>query len=231
MNAVPLPHLVSTLLFATLGLLVTIGPADAEEPRTLHPDFLWFVSGHGVNVSQVADGGDSPYATTKFASVEEVPPAAAARTRIGEIRGAVARLQTPGEHVLPASHGPGGANADLTAARLLSKLGGDVDASEIDLVVGIDLKTGVEHMLVRATRSGSLLDPVTLDATAAGFLPLYSIGPDRVRIHFKSDSQRRPPIDRTALAPFGFQKGGVFGPHKGMETMPVALLIRAIPTP
>lgn len=230
MNAVRVPLSTCILAFATLSFLAA-KPACAGDPHKLDADFLWLVSGHGVNVSQLADGGDSPFATTKYASVEDIPPAAAARLKIGEIRGAVARLQTPGEHVLPAGHGPGGASADLTAASLLSKLGGDVDASEIDLVVGIDLKTGAERTLVRATRGGSLLNPVTLNATTAGFLPLYSIGPDRVRIHFKSDSQYRPPIDRTALAPFGSRKGAVFGPHDGRETMPVALLVGAIPTP
>ena len=205
--------------------------AGAEEPYKLRPDFLWFISGHGVNVSRIADGGDSPFATTKLVSVADVPPAAAARAKIGEIRDALARLQTPGEHVLPAGHGPGGANADLAAASLLSKLGGGLDAHEIDLVVGIDLTTGVERTLLRAARSGSLLDPATADTIAAAFLPLYSIEPDHVRIHFKSDSQRRPPIDRTALAPFGTRKGDAFEPYDGMEIMPIASLIRAIPTP
>lgn len=230
MNAARVPLSTCLLVFATLSLLAA-KPACAGDPYKLPSDFLWFVSGHGVNVSQIADGGGSPFATTKFASIDDVSPTAAARARISEIRAAVARLQTPGEHVLPAGHGPGGANVDLTAAGLLSKLGGDMDASEIDLVVGVDLGTGAERTLVRATRSGSLLDPVTIDTIIAGFLPLYSIGPDRVRVHFKSDSQYRPPIDRTALTPFGSPKDGVFGPHDERETMPVALLVRAIPTP
>lgn len=230
MNAARVPLSTCILVFATLSFLAA-RPTCAGDPHKLAPDFLWFVSGHGVNVSQVADEGGSPFAITKFADVEDVPPAAAARARIGEIRGAVARLQSPGEHVLPAGHSLGAANADLTAARLLSKLGGDMGANEIDLVVGIDLKTGAERTLIRASRGGSLLDAVTVDAITTGFLPLYSIGPDRVRLHFKSDSQYRPPIDRTALASFGARKGDVFGPHDGMETMPVALLVRAIPTP
>lgn len=221
---------ICALTFATLSFLAT-GSASAGNQHTLRPDFLWFVSGHGVNVSEIADGGGSPFAITKLASIDDVPPAAAAHAKIGEIRAAMARLQTPGEHVLPAGYIPGGANADLAAARLLSRLGSGVDAGEIDLVVGIDLKTGTERTLVRAAREGSLLDPETAEAVAAGFVPLYSVGQDRVRIHFKSDTQYRPAIDRSALSPFGARKGDVFGLYGGAETMPVALLARAIPTP
>lgn len=228
MNATRVPLSTWTML---LAMFLAANCAHADELDKLRPDFLWFVSGHGVNVSQVADGGESPLATAKFVSVEKVPPAAAARARIGEIRGAVARLQTPGEHVLPAGYGPGGANADLMAAGLLAKLGGNLDAGEIDLVVGIDLKTGAERTLVRATREGSLLNPETADAVAAGFVPLYSVGQDRVRIHFKSDTQYRPAIDRSALAPFGSQKGDRLEPHGGAASMPVAVLARAASAP
>jgi hypothetical protein len=230
MNAARVPLSTWILAFAALSFLAA-KPACAGDPHRLDPDFLWFVAGHGVNVSAVADDGESPFATTKFVSVADVPPAIAARAKIDEIRAAVARLQTPGEHVLPAGRSPGGANADLTAAGLLSKLGGDLDAQQIDLVVGIDLKTGVERTLLHATRGGSLLDLATADTVTANFLPLYSIEPDRVRIHFKSDSQHRPAIDRTALAPFGSRKGEVFTLYEGLEVMPVAPLIRAIPTP
>jgi len=230
MNAARVPLSTCVLVFAMLSFLAARS-AGAEEPYKLRPDFLWFISGHGVNVSRIADGGDSPFATTKLVSVADVPPAAAARAKIGEIRDALARLQTPGE-------APGAVTATIPAnevravrASLLSKLGGGLDAHEIDLVVGIDLTTGVERTLLRAARSGSLLDPATADTIAAAFLPLYSIEPDHVRIHFKSDSQRRPPIDRTALAPFGTRKGDAFEPYDGMEIMPIASLIRAIPTP
>lgn len=225
------PNPIRALLIVALALFATGGRAVAGESHKLRPDFLWFVSGHGINVNHVADGGESPFAITKFAAVDEVPSAAAARTKIDEIRGAMARLQTPGEHVLPAGYSPAGTNADLTAVGLLAKLGGDTDASEIDLVVGIDLNTGAERTLVRATRDGSLFDPESVNSVATGFLPLYSIGQDRVRIHFKSDGQYRPPIDRTALAPFGTRKDHAFGPHDGSGAMPIALLARAIPTP
>lgn len=224
-------HAIRTRLFATCALVATVGPAMAGDPHKLRADFLWFVSGHGVNMSEVADDGASPFAITRFVSADEVPPAIAARAKIDGIRGAVARLQMPGEHVIPAGYRPAGANADRTAANLLSKLGGAVDAREIDLVVGINLKTGAEHMLVRVPHDGSLFDAESAEAVATGFLPLYSIGQERVRIHFKSDDRYRPPIDRTALAPFGSRKGDVFGSHDGPETLPVALLIRAIPPP
>lgn len=222
---------ICALLVIALALLATGERAAAGESHKLHPDFLWFVSGHGVNVSQIADGGGSPFATTKFAAVGEVPPAAAARVKIDGIRGAIARLQAPGEHVLPAGHGPAGTNADLTAVGLLAKLGSDVDVGEINLVVGIDLKTGAERTLVRATRDGSLFDPESADPSAAGFLPLYSIGQDRVHIHFKSDGQYHPAIDRTALAVFGSRKAHGFGSHNGGGAMPIALLARATPSP
>lgn len=222
---------IRALLVVALALLATGGRVAAAESHKLRPDFLWFVSGHGVNVSQIADGGESPFATTKFAATGEVPPAAAARAKIDEIRGAMARLRAPGEHVLPAGYGPAGTNADLTAVGLFAKLGGDVDTGEIDLVVGIDLKTAAERTLVRATRDGSLLDPESADSVAAGFLPLYSIGHDRVRIHFKSDGQYHPAIDRTALAVFGSRKAHGFGPHGGSGAVPIALLARATPSP
>lgn len=230
MNAARAPHSVRALILATLAILAA-GPVRAAEPHKFDPNFLWFISGHGVNLSDVADAGDSPFATTKFVSVETVPPAVAARVKITEIRDAVARLQTPGEHVVPAGHGPEGASADLTAAALLSALGGDVEASDIDLVVGIDLKTGAERMLVHRSASGSLIDPRTANAVATGFLPLYSVEPDRVRIHFKSDSQYRPPIDRTALAPFASRKDDSLAPHAGAGSLPVAVLARTVPTP
>ena len=224
MNTACVPLSIRVLAFATLSVLA-LKSAYAADQHKFDPGFLWFVSGHGVNVSQIADGGDSPFATTKFVSVESVPPAEAARTKVAEIRMAVARLQMPGEHVLPAGLGPDGANADLLAAGLLAALDGDVDSREIDLVVGIDLKTGAERTLVHATRS--LLDPKTAGAVATGFLPLYSVGPDRVRIHFKSDSQYRPPIDRTALASFGSQRDGLLHPHDGVWSVPAAALARA----
>lgn len=229
--ALRIRHRTRALAAAALGLLVACGSAAAEEPQTLRPDFLWFVSGHGVNVSQIADGGESPFAVSRFAAVTDVPPAAGAREKIDAIRGAVVRLQAPGEHVLPAGYGPAGTNADLAAANLLSKLGGDLNAGEIDLVIGIDLKTGAERTLVRAAQDGRLFDPERADSIDAGFLPLYSIGQDRVRIHFKSDGQYRPPIDRTALAPFGSRTGQALGPIDGTGAMPVAVLARIAPGP
>ncbi|MHB1218043.1 MAG: hypothetical protein ACYC1L_07595 [Alphaproteobacteria bacterium] len=231
MIAIQMRLAIRALLFVAYALVVTVGPATAGDPQKLRADFLWFVSGHGVNLSEVADDGASPFAITRFVSADEVPPAATARVKIDGIRGAIARLQAPGEHVLPAGHGPAGTNADLTAVGLLAKLGGDADVGEIDLVVGIDLKTGTERTLVRATRDGSLFDPESANPIAAGFLPLYSIGQDRVRIHFKSDGQYHPPIDRTALAPFGSRKDHTFGPHDGSGAMPIALLARLIPSP
>lgn len=231
MNAARVPLSTCVLIVATLCFLAAKS-AYAGDPNKLRPDFLWFVSGHGVNVSQIADGGGSSFAIAKSAAVEDVPQAAAAREKIGEIRDAMARLQTPGEHVLPAGYSPGVANPDLTAASLFAKLGGGLDAGAIDWVVGIDLKTGTERTLVRAVRDGSLLlDPETAETVATGFLPLYSAGAGRVSIHFKSDDQYRPPIDRSALVPFGFQKGGPLDPHRGMETMPTAFLSRAVPPP
>ncbi len=230
MNAARLPLLIFVVVFATVSLLAARS-ASAADQHKFDPNFLWFVSGHGVNVSQVADGGDTPFATTKFVSIENVPPAAVAQAKIGEIRDAVARLQTPGEHVLPAGLGPDGASTDLLAAGLLAASSSGVDSREIDLVVGIDLKTGMERMLVHATGSGTLLDPRTADAVATGFLPLYSVGPDRVRIHFKSDSQYRPPIDRTALTSFGATRTDTFGPHAGAGSAPIAVLLRTLPTP
>lgn len=224
-------HAIRALLLVAPAFVAAVGPAAASDPHKLRADFLWFVSGHGVNVSEVADDGTSPFAVTRFVPADEVPPAAAARAKIDGIRGAMARLQTPGEHVIPAGYGPVGANVDLVAAGLLSKLSGTVEAGEIDLVVGINLKTGAERMLVRVPHDGSLFDPESAEPFATDFLPLYSIGQVRVRIHFKSDDWYHPPIDRTALAPFGSRKGDIFGPHDGTETMPVALLTRAIPTP
>lgn len=230
MNATRLPLSIRAVIFATVALLAA-WPASAADQHKFDPNFLWFISGHGVNVSAVADGGDTSFAATKFVSVESVPPAEAARAKIAEIREAVARLQMPGEHVVPAGLGPDGASADLTAAGLLSTLGGGVEAGEIDLVVGIDLATGTERMLVHASASGSLLDPRTADAVPTGFLPLYSVGPDRVRIHFKSDSQYRPPIDRTALRPVGARNGGLAPPHDGPWAVPAAALARAVQLP
>lgn len=220
---------IRALLVGALALLAAGGRAAAAESHKLRPDFLWFVSGHGVNISQVADGGESPFAITKFAAIGEVPAAATARAKIDGIRGAMARLQAPGEHVLPAGYGPAGTNADLTAVGLLAKLGGDADVGEIDLVVGIDLNTGAERTLVRATRDGSLFDPENVNSIAAGFLPLYSIGQNRVRIHFKSDGQYHPAIDRTALAAFGSRKVHGFGPHGGVGSVPIAPLTRVTP--
>lgn len=214
-----------------LGLFAAAMPARAGDPYKLHSDFLWFVSGHGINLSGIVDGGESPFATTKFASPEDGPPPKA-HVKIDNIRASVARLQTPGEHVIPAGYGPG-PNADLVAASILARLGGEVDAREIELTVGVDLATGDERTLVRVIRDGRVFEPEGAETVANRFLPLYSIGQDRVRIHFKSDGRYRPPIDRTALVPFGSPKRQALGLNRNINSvLPANLLTRAIvPTP
>lgn len=202
-------------------------PARAGDSYKLQSDFLWFVSGHGINLSEIVDGGESPFATTKFASPEDGPPPKA-RVKIDDIRASVARLQTSGEHIVPAGYGPG-PNADLVAANILARLGGEVDAREIELTVGIDLTTGDERTLVRVIRDGRLFEPEGTETVSNRFLPLYSVGQDRVRIHFKSDGRYRPPIDRTALAPFSSRKGRAFGFNRNTNlSLPTNLLTRAM---
>ena len=214
-------------LLVALGLFAAAMPARAGDPYKLHSDFLWFVSGHGINLSGLVEGGESPFATTKFASPEDGPPPKA-HVKIDDIRASVARLQTSGEHVVPAGYGPG-PNADLIAASILARLGGEVDAREIELTVGIDLATGDERTLVRVVRDGRVFEPEGVETASNRFLPLYSIGQDRVRIHFKSDGRYRPPIDRTALVPFGSRKGQAFGVNRNINSiMPTNLLTRAI---
>lgn len=201
-------------------------PARAADPFTVDPDSLWIVSGHGVNLSQIADDADGAFAVASHVGADEVPHAAE-RAKLGALQNAVAQLQTPGEHVLPAGFGPGGGNPTLVAARLLSQLGA-VDARTIDLVIGIDPATGRTRSLVRVRGDDRLFDPETAERAPRGFLPLYSVGSEGTRIHVQSDAAYRPPIDRSALDPFGRHgEGSVTALPAG--TLPPGVIARLAP--
>lgn len=196
-------------VLALLGGTVAL-PVSAAEPHAFDPGFLWFVSGHGVNLGHIADGGETLFATTRFVP-GDAAPLARERMQIAGIRSALARFRTQGEHVVPAGLGPG-SGADAMAARIIRMLDRDVQENEIELVVGFDVRSGRQRTILRSARDGTLFDPDTIEpgdaASLVSFLPLYSVEERRLRIHFKSDTQRYPSLDRSMLAAFGTNRRG-----------------------
>lgn len=210
------------------GLATT--PVAAAEPHSLGAGYLWFVSGHGINLDHIVDNREKSFATVK--SVPRDPSTAvASRAMIANIRGFLAQYRASEEEiVVPAGSGPG-SDAVGVAARVFRALGPEAAGEEIALVVGFDARDGQQRTVLHSARDGRLLDLAGLKSgkngelsslEKANFVPLYSVEDTHLRIHFKSDTQRYPAIDRSALAPVsaGWTPPGSTRNPQGLRPIP-----------